>query len=105
LFFLTGLQILFGLICAGYDGDIALPSSATLPWLILIGVAGLTAHFCMTKSLRLAPASVVMPVDFVRLPLIAVIGTMFYGEILDIYVLLGAVLILTANYLNLRQRG
>ena len=105
LFFLTGLQILFGLICAGYDGDIALPSSTTLPWIILIGVAGLTAHFCMTKSLRLAPASVVMPVDFVRLPLIAVIGTIFYGEILDIYLLLGAVLILTANYLNLRQRG
>ena len=105
LFFLTGLQILFGLICAGYDGDIAIPSSTTLPWIILIGVAGLTAHFCMTKSLRLAPASVVMPVDFVRLPLIAVIGTIFYGEILDIYLLLGAVLILTANYLNLRQRG
>ena len=105
LFFLTGLQILFGLICAGFDGDIALPSSGTLPWLILIGVAGLAAHFCMTKSLTLAPASVVMPVDFVRLPLIAVIGMLFYGEILDIYVLLGAVLILIANYLNLKQRG
>jgi drug/metabolite transporter (DMT)-like permease len=59
----------------------------------------------MTKSLTLAPASVVMPVDFVRLPLIAVIGMLFYGEILDIYVLLGAVLILIANYLNLKQRG
>jgi drug/metabolite transporter (DMT)-like permease len=47
----------------------------------------------------------VMPVDFVRLPLIAVIGMLFYGEILDIYVLLGAVLILIANYLNLKQRG
>ena len=72
---------------------------------MLIGVAGLAAHFCMTKSLTLAPASVVMPVDFVRLPLIAVIGMLFYGEILDIYVLLGAVLILIANYLNLKQRG
>lgn len=104
LFFLTGLQILFGLLCAGYDGDIALPSVATAPWLILIGAAGLAAHFCMTKSLSLAPASLVMPVDFARLPLIAVIGVVFYGESLDLYLVLGAVLILLANYLNLKRQ-
>jgi|TARA_B110000240_G_scaffold34957_1_gene38095 drug/metabolite transporter (DMT)-like permease len=104
LFFLTGLQVIFGLICAGYDGDIHIPPSDTFPWLILIGIAGLTAHFCMTKSLALAQASVVMQVDFARLPLIAVIGMLFYGEILDIYVVLGSVLIFIANYMNLKQR-
>jgi drug/metabolite transporter (DMT)-like permease len=103
LFFLTGLQIIFGLFCAGYDGDIALPSVAAAPWLILIGAAGLAAHFCMTKSLSLAPASLVMPVDFARLPLIAVIGVVFYGESLDFYLVLGAALILAANYLNLKR--
>ena len=105
LFFLTGLQILFGLLCAGYDGDIALPDLATAPWLIVIGAAGLTAHFCMTKSLSLAPASLVMPVDFARLPLIAVIGVVFYDESLDLYLVLGAILILVANYLNLKRQA
>ena len=105
LFFLTGLQIIFGLFCAGYDGDIALPSVAAAPWLILIGAAGLAAHFCMTKSLSLAPASLVMPVDFARLPLIAVIGVVFYGESLDFYLVLGAALILAANYLNLKRQA
>ena len=105
LFFLTGLQIIFGLICAGYDGDIALPSVAAAPWLILIGAAGLAAHFCMTKSLSLAPASLVMPVDFARLPLIAVIGVVFYGESLDFYLGFGATLILVANYLNLKRQA
>jgi len=105
LFFLTGLQIIFGLICAGYDGDIAMPSVAAAPWLILIGAAGLAAHFCMTKSLSLAPASLVMPVDFARLPLIAVIGVVFYGESLDFYLVLGAALILAANYLNLKRQA
>ena len=104
LFFLTGLQVIFGLICAGYDGQIHIPPASTFPWLILIGITGLTAHFCMTKSLTLAPASVVMPVDFARLPLIAIIGILFYGEALDTYVLLGAVLIFIANYINLKQR-
>jgi drug/metabolite transporter (DMT)-like permease len=105
LFFLTGLQILFGLLCAGYDGDIALPDLATAPWLIVIGAAGLAAHFCMTKSLSLAPASLVMPVDFARLPLIAVIGVVFYDESLDLYLVLGAILILVANYLNLKRQA
>ena len=104
LFFLTSLQVIFGLICAGYDSQIHIPTPSTFPWLILIGIAGLTAHFCMTKSLTLAPASVVMPVDFARLPLIAVIGMLFYGEALDAYVLLGAVLIFTANNINLKQQ-
>ena len=105
LFFLTGFQVIFGLICAGYDGDIYIPSSDTFNWLILIGIAGLTAHFCMTKSLALAPASVVMPVDFARLPLIALIGMLFYGESLDFYVVVGSILIFIANYINLKQRG
>ena len=105
LFFLTGLQIIFGLICAGYDGDIALPSVAAAPWLILIGAAGLAAHFCMTKSLSLASASLVMPMDFARLPLVAVIGVVFYGERLDFYLVLGAALILAANYLNLKRQA
>ncbi len=105
LFFLTGLQILFGLLCAGYDGDIALPDLATAPWLIVIGAAGLAAHLCMTKSLSLAPASLVMPVDFARLPLIAVIGVVFYDESLDLYLVLGAILILVANYLNLKRQA
>jgi len=105
LFFLTGLQILFGLLCACYDGDIALPQLATVPWLIVIGATGLAAHFCMTKSLSLAPACLVMPVDFARLPLIAVIGVVFYEESLDLYLVLGAVLILVANYLNLKRQA
>ncbi len=42
-----------------------------------------------------------MPIDFVRLPAIAVIGMMFYNEPLDIFVLLGAVLIFGGNYLNI----
>ena len=103
LFFLTGLQILFGLICAGFDGKITLPTHDSIPWLIPIGIAGLTAHFCLTKSLTLAPASIVMPVDFVRLPLIAIIGMLFYSEPIDILVVVGAIIILLANYINLNH--
>ena len=101
LFYLTIMQAVFGIICAGWDGDIALPDATTLPWLLLIGCAGLLAHFCLTKALSIAPATVVVPIDFARLPLIAVIGMAFYNEPLDIFVFLGAALIFAGNYYNL----
>jgi drug/metabolite transporter (DMT)-like permease len=44
-----------------------------------------------------------MPIDFVRLPTIAVVGMLLYGEPLEILVFVGAALIFAANYLNIRQ--
>lgn len=102
MFFLTAIQACLGLIFAGFDGNIALPNAQTLPWVCLIGVAGLTAHFCMTKALSIAPASVVMPIDFARLPIIAVVGIMLYDEPVDALIFLGGALIFGANYLNIR---
>jgi drug/metabolite transporter (DMT)-like permease len=101
LFWLTTMQLVMGLVAAGWDGDIALPDATTLPWLVLIGLAGLTAHFCLTTALSLAPASVVVPVDFARLPAIAVLGMVLYNEALDVWVLGGAAVICLANYLNI----
>ena len=101
LFYLTTTQLVFGLLTAGYDGDIALPDAATLPFLALVGVCGLLAHYCLTNALALAPATVVVPIDFVRLPVIAVVGMLLYAEALDIWVFIGAAVIFAGNYLNL----
>jgi drug/metabolite transporter (DMT)-like permease len=103
LFWLTAMQLVLGLICAGADGAIALPSPASLPWLVLIGCAGLVAHFCLTTALSIAPAAVVMPIDFVRLPVIAVVGALVYAEALDPFVFLGAAFIFAGNYLNITR--
>ncbi|MFQ6552268.1 DMT family transporter [Aestuariibius insulae] len=102
LVYLTATQVVFGLVCAGYDGDIALPDLQTGPWLVLIGIAGLCAHLCLTTALTLALATIVMPMDFARLPLIAVVGWAVYGEALELAVLAGAAIIICANLLNLR---
>ena len=101
LFYLTVMQLAFGVICAGYDGDIAMPSLDTLPWLVLIGFAALLAHFCLTTALSLAPATVVMPVDFIRLPVIAMVGMLVYAEAIDMWVFIGAAIIFTGNYMNI----
>lgn len=101
LFYLTTMQASFGLLFAGYDGDIALPSIEHLPAVILIGLCGLTAHFSITTALQLAPATLVAPVDFIRLPLIALVGALFFSEPLDIWLFLGAALIFSGNYVNI----
>jgi drug/metabolite transporter (DMT)-like permease len=103
LFYLTTMQAIFGLICAGYDGDVAIPSLAVLPWVVVIGCTGLLAHFCLTNALRIAPASVVTPIDFVRLPTIAVVGMLLYAEPLDPWIFVGAALIFAANWLNIQN--
>lgn len=101
LFWMTVLQLIFGLVMAGYDGDIALPTYDTIHWVLIVGLGGLLAHLCITTALSLAPATVVLPVDFARLPIIATIGMLFYNEPLDIWVILGAVIIFGSNYINI----
>ncbi|GAB4292280.1 MAG: DMT family transporter [Roseovarius sp.] len=101
LFWMTMLQSLMGLVCAGADGDIALPSAATLPGLVVIALGGLGAHLCLTTALSIAPATLIAPVDFLRLPLIAAIGLVVFSEPVDAFVIFGAALIFGANYVNL----
>ena len=103
LFYLTFMQLILGLVAAGFDGDIALPTAQSLPYIVLIGCAGLFAHFCLTTALSLAPASVVMPIDFARLPAIAIVGALVYAESLDPFSFLGAALIFGGNYLNITK--
>ncbi|MGR3795049.1 DMT family transporter [Vannielia litorea] len=105
LFYITTMQAVFGLACGFLDGHMTWPSTSAIPYVVLIGVAGLTAHTCLTRALSLAPASIVMPMDFIRLPLLAFVGMAFYGESLDIWVVLGAALILGGNFINLRANA
>lgn len=102
LFWLTLMQGMLGLVTAGWDGTIHLPTTATLPWLALIGFCGLLAHTCLTTALSLAPASTVVPFDFIRLPVITVVGVMVYNEPFDPLVILGAAIIFAGNWINLR---
>lgn len=102
LFWLTLMQTGFALVSAGWDGDVALPSSRALPWVFVMGVGGIVAHLSLTKALSLAPATIVTPIDFLRLPLIAVVGMLFYAEPFDRWVLIGGAVIFAANWINLR---
>lgn len=101
MFWLTLMQAVLGVVAGAWDGHMAWPSAQAWPWLVLIGCAGLLAHYCLTSALAIAPATVVVPIDFVRLPAIALVGMWVYGEALDAWVLVGALVIFAANYVNI----
>ncbi len=101
VFWLTTMQAVLGVIAAGFDGQISLPTPQTAPFLVLVGLAGLLAHFCITKALAIAPATVVVPFDFARLPTIAVVGMILYHEPIDHWVLIGAAVIISGIFLNI----
>jgi drug/metabolite transporter (DMT)-like permease len=78
------------------------PSAYIWCWLVVIGICGTFAHYCQVTAMRYADATIVVPMDFLRVPLTATAGWLLYGERLDIFTVMGAVLILTGNLLNLR---
>ena len=102
LFWMCVIQSVYSIICSGIDGSITLPTAETLLPLLLVSICGLTAHLCLTFALKLAPATVVMPIDFARLPAIAIVGWLVYSESVDLFMVIGSSIILCANYANIK---
>jgi drug/metabolite transporter (DMT)-like permease len=101
LFWMTLSQSLFSLVLS-LPGGIPIPSSAILPWIGIVGLTGLSAHYCLTSALSHAPATIVAPMEFLRLPVISLVGMWVYAEPLRLAVLVGALVIIAANFVNLR---
>ena len=65
----------------------------------------MSAHYCLSNAFRVGDASLVVPLDFLRIPLIALVGWWLYAEPLDLYVFAGAALIILGLLWNLRSEA
>ena len=100
VFYMVAIQTLLGAAASVF---VWTPIGAgDWPWLILLGITGLTAHYALTNALSVADASLVMPLDFLRVPLIAVAGYLLYAESIEPATLIGAALIFSGTYYSLR---
>jgi len=81
------------------------PSAYLWGWIVVIAVCGTFSHFCMARAMLYADATIVVPMDFMRVPLTAAAGWLLYAERLDAFTLLGAALILAGNLLNLKANS
>ena len=103
LFYMTAIQVPLGLFpaLAGWRW----PGGAEWFWLAALGTASMTAHYTLTRAMQLVEATVAAPMNFLRLPLIAAVGYVFYAEKLELWVGLGAVLICSGIFLNIKDAG
>jgi drug/metabolite transporter (DMT)-like permease len=98
VFYMTLIQLPLGALMAGADWT--MPEPWMWPWVMAVALTGLAAHYCVSKSMQLAEVSVVISLDFLRLPIIAAIGMWLYGEPLEVSVIFGGGLMLLANLVN-----
>lgn len=99
IFYMTVIQLPMGAVPSLMDWTT--PSLAMWPWLAVVGATALSAHYCMARAFAHADAMVVVPMDFLRLPMVALLGLVMYGEPLDPWVLAGAGVIFTAIFINI----
>lgn len=100
LFYMALIQLPLALLPAAANW--VNPALRLWPWLIAVGLTSLTAHYCMVRALAVADATVVIPMDFLRLPLISLLGFLLYNERIEWFLLMGAALILAGNLVNVR---
>jgi len=102
IFWMMVIQSIIGLVPAIQTWR--QPTLDLWPWIFVISFTGMSSHFCMARALSLADATAIMPLDFLRVPLSALIGWMLYSERIDLFTVIGAALILLGNVLNLQRR-
>jgi drug/metabolite transporter (DMT)-like permease len=104
VFFMNLIQLPLAL--AGSDPLFLLRiDAAGLAAVLALGFFGLSAHYCIAKAFAVGDASLVVPLDFLRLPLIAVVGWALYGEKLDPFVFVGSALIIAGIVWNLHAEA
>jgi len=79
------------------------PSATVWGWMVVVAFCGTFSHYCFARAMAHADATVVVPMDFLRVPLSALVGWAVYAERLDWFTAAGVALILGGNSLNLKR--
>jgi drug/metabolite transporter (DMT)-like permease len=100
VFWMMAIQVVAGALPTLYVW--VWPSPYVWGCAIAVAIGGTFSHFCMARAMLYADATIVLPMDFLRVPLTAAAGWLIYAERMDVFTVLGALLILTGNLLNLK---
>jgi len=76
-----------------------------IPAVLGLGIGGTTSHYCLSNAFRAGDATLVVPLDFLRVPVIALMGWAFFAEPLDIWVFVGGFVIMAGLFWNLQAEA
>lgn len=102
LFYMALIQLPISAILFVSTGAYKMPGPTTFLLIVFITAGVMCAHYCMARAFQTAQLIAVVPIEYIRLPLIAVVGFLLYAEPIDIPTIIGSIAILAGNYLNVR---
>ncbi len=103
LFYMAVLQFPISAALVLASGEFQLPDTLGFALAIFITCAIMMAHYCMARAFKIAEVMLLVPVEYLRLPLIAIAGAVLYEEPITAAVVIGGLMILSANYMNIRM--
>ena len=102
LFYMAIMQLPLSSALLLVWGPLQIPDLSTLALIVLITAGVMTAHYCMARAFQLAEVIAVVPMEYLRLPIIAAAGAVLYAEPIDMATIIGGTAIIIGNYLNVR---
>ncbi len=81
------------------------PTLADLPMILVMGVTAWAAHMCLAQAMKCADASIVIPMEFIRLPITAFSAYFFFAEVPGIWAMVGAAVIFFGTWRHAMKEG
>ena len=102
VFYMSLMQLPINTMLTG--GDWTMPTPINWIWIVVVGAMGISAHFCASKAMQSMEVSTLIALDFLRLPIIALLGMWLFHEAFDWWVLLGGAVMILGNIIGLRRK-
>ena len=81
------------------------PPASDIPMILVMGITAWMAHMCLAQAMKRADASVIIPMEFIRLPITAVGAYIFFAEVPGVWTLVGAAVIFFGTWQLARKEG
>lgn len=105
VFYMNAIHIPLSIALAYAAGGMRVPPLHDLPGLIGLGVCGTMAHWLLAKAFKEADASMLIVVDFTKLPWVTLGALLFFGEAPDLWAWIGGAVIFASTYYVVRREA
>ena len=81
------------------------PPASDIPLILVMGLTAWTAHMCLAQAMKRADASVIIPMEFIRLPLTALAAYILLSEVPGVWTIVGAAVIFAGTWQLAKREG
>lgn len=105
VFYMNVMHLPMALVAAWAMGGLGVPAMGDLPWLVGLAAAATLAHWLLAKALGEADASLIIVVDFTKLPWVTLGAFVFFAEAPEVWAWVGAAVIFASILFIVRREA